>query len=49
MTDIWAAGEDGKGTTKRGIRRAEVAAAHARRTAALPSRRPLSLAPLLAP
>ncbi|MEU5633513.1 cell division protein FtsK [Streptomyces rishiriensis] len=31
--DVWAAGEDGKGTTKRGIKRADVAAAVARRDA----------------
>ncbi|MFI8531780.1 cell division protein FtsK [Streptomyces aquilus] len=32
-TDVWATGEDGKGTTKRGIKRADVAAAITRRTA----------------
>ncbi|MEH0584472.1 cell division protein FtsK [Streptomyces sp. B21-106] len=31
--DVWAAGEDGKGTTKRGIKRADVAAAITRRDA----------------
>ncbi|MEU5281143.1 hypothetical protein AB0G87_32585 [Streptomyces asoensis] len=31
--DVWAAGEDGKGTTKRGIKRADAAAALARRDA----------------
>ncbi|MFS8200490.1 cell division protein FtsK (plasmid) [Streptomyces sp. CWNU-52B] len=31
--DVWATGEDGKGTTKRGIKRADVAAAAARRAA----------------
>ncbi|MGW0942921.1 cell division protein FtsK [Streptomyces sp. NPDC002623] len=31
--DVWATGEDGKGTTKRGIKRADVAAARARRDA----------------
>ncbi|MFJ9020789.1 cell division protein FtsK [Streptomyces sp. NPDC102259] len=32
-TDVWAAGDDGKGTTKRGIKRADVAAALTRRDA----------------
>ncbi|MER5600542.1 cell division protein FtsK [Streptomyces sp. NPDC002265] len=31
--DVWATGEDGKGTTKRGIKRADVAAAVTRRAA----------------
>jgi len=31
--DVWAAGDDGKGTTKRGIKRADVAAALTRRDA----------------
>ncbi|MGW4974701.1 cell division protein FtsK [Streptomyces mirabilis] len=31
--DVWAAGDDGKGTTKRGIKRADVAAAVTRRDA----------------
>ncbi|MEU7384947.1 cell division protein FtsK [Streptomyces sp. NPDC042207] len=31
--DVWATGEDGKGTTKRGIKRADAVAAHARRSA----------------
>lgn len=31
--DVWATGEDGKGTTKRGIKRADVAAAATRRAA----------------
>jgi S-DNA-T family DNA segregation ATPase FtsK/SpoIIIE len=32
-TDVWATGDDGKGTTKRGIKRADVAAALTRRDA----------------
>ncbi|MFF0184915.1 cell division protein FtsK [Streptomyces sp. NPDC005244] len=31
--DVWATADDGKGTTRRGIKRADLAAAHARRTA----------------